>query len=389
MGTPLNWFVFNLFVVISIALDLRVFHRHPHKIKLREAALSSFCWIAISVLFGLGVLYFRGEQPALEFFTGYLIEKALSVDNLFLFLVIFRAFAVDDRLQHRLLEWGVVGALVMVSIEHYLAQLNAPRPRAAAIAIANPITGDWVKMTNHVWEFSIEQTRKALGLEKLVVLNDFTALALALPFIDRAELRKVGGGEPVEHAPLALLGAGTGLGVSGLIPCAAGWVPLQGEGGHATFSPANEREADILRIVWREYPHVSTERLVAGIGIGNLYRAIAELSGQTAESLTPAEITDRAINGGDPLCTDVLDTFCAMLGTAAGNLALTLGASGGVYIGGGIVPRLGEFFDRSSFRKRFEEKGRFSQHLAAMPTYVILAKTPALLGAAEALKTMP
>src|SRR2546425_4535788 len=113
MGTPLNWFVFNLFVVISIALDLRVFHRHPHKIKLREAALSSFCWIAISVLFGLGVLYFRGEQPALEFFTGYLIEKALSVDNLFLFLVIFRAFAVDDRLQHRLLEWGVVGALVM------------------------------------------------------------------------------------------------------------------------------------------------------------------------------------------------------------------------------------------------------------------------------------
>ena len=275
------------------------------------------------------------------------------------------------------------------AIEHYLAQLNAPRPRAAAIAIANPITGDWVKMTNHVWEFSIEQTRKALGLEKLVVLNDFTALALALPFIDRAELRKVGGGEPVEHAPLALLGAGTGLGVSGLIPCAAGWVPLQGEGGHATFSPANEREADILRIVWRDYPHVSTERLVAGVGIGNLYRAIAKLSGQTAESLTPAEITDRAINGGDPLCTDVLDTFCAMLGTAAGNLALTLGASGGVYIGGGIVPRLGEFFDRSSFRKRFEEKGRFSQHLAAMPTYVILAKTPALLGAAEALKTMP
>jgi tellurite resistance protein TerC len=113
MGTPLNWFLFNLFVVISIALDLRVIHRHPHKIKLREAFISSFCWIAISVLFGLGVLHFRGEQPALEFFTGYLIEKALSVDNLFLFLVIFRAFAVEARLQHRLLEWGVVGALVM------------------------------------------------------------------------------------------------------------------------------------------------------------------------------------------------------------------------------------------------------------------------------------
>ncbi|HEX4544136.1 MAG TPA: TerC family protein [Candidatus Acidoferrum sp.] len=113
MGTPLNWFLFNLFVVISIALDLRVFHRQPHKIKLREAAVASFCWIGVSVLFGIGVLYFRGPQPALEFFTGYLIEKALSVDNLFLFLVIFRAFAVEDRMQHRLLEWGVVGALVM------------------------------------------------------------------------------------------------------------------------------------------------------------------------------------------------------------------------------------------------------------------------------------
>ena len=113
MGTPLNWIAFNLFIAIAIALDLRVFHRRPHKIALREAAIASFGWIAVSVLFGFGVLYFYGGQQALEFFTGYLLEKALSVDNLFLFLVIFRAFAVDDRLQHRLLEWGVVGALVM------------------------------------------------------------------------------------------------------------------------------------------------------------------------------------------------------------------------------------------------------------------------------------
>jgi len=116
MGTPLNWFLFNVFILVAIVLDLRVFHRHPHKVGLREAAIASFCWIGISVLFGLGVLHFRGEQPALEFFTGYLIEKALSVDNLFLFLVIFRAFAVEDRLQHRLLEWGVVGALLMRGI---------------------------------------------------------------------------------------------------------------------------------------------------------------------------------------------------------------------------------------------------------------------------------
>src|SRR5438309_11115094 len=113
MSTALDWFAFNVFILFAMVLDLRVFHRQPHKVGMREAATASFCWIAISVLFGWGVFYFRGTQPALEFFTGYLIEKALSVDNLFLFLVIFRAFAVEDRLQHRLLEWGVVGAWLM------------------------------------------------------------------------------------------------------------------------------------------------------------------------------------------------------------------------------------------------------------------------------------
>lgn len=272
------------------------------------------------------------------------------------------------------------------AVEDYLSQVSAPRPREAAIAIANPITGDWVKMTNHVWTFSIEQTRQKLGLDRLLLLNDFTALALSLPHLASEDLRKVGGGESIAGAPMALLGAGTGLGVSGLIPSPAGWVPLEGEGGHATFSPANEREADILRILWQEYPHISTERLVSGMGITNLYRAIARLNGQTPDALAPAEITTRAIHGGDQLCTEVLHTFCTMVGTAAANLVLALGARGGVYIGGGIVPKLGEFFDRSSFRQRFEEKGRFSQYLAAVPSYVIYAKTPALLGAAEALK---
>jgi tellurite resistance protein TerC len=116
MGTPLQWLAFNIFVLVTIVLDLRVFHRKAHKISVREAAIASFGWVGVSVLFGLGVLHYYGQQPALEYFTGYLIEKALSVDNLFLFLVIFRAFAVDARFQHRLLEWGVIGALVMRGI---------------------------------------------------------------------------------------------------------------------------------------------------------------------------------------------------------------------------------------------------------------------------------
>lgn len=275
---------------------------------------------------------------------------------------------------------SIVGA-----IEAYLAQVGGERPRDAAIAIANPITGDWIKMTNHTWEFSIEHTRRALGFERLLVLNDFTALAMALPHIDRADLLKIGPGEPIAESPIALIGAGTGLGVSGLIPSKSGWVPIQGEGGHTTFSPATPREADILRLVWRDHHHVSTERLASGIGFDNLHRAIAQLEGKQVRALTPAEITDRALAGTDALCVEVLETFCGMLGTAAGNLALTLGARGGVYVGGGIVPKLGDFFAQSPFRTRFEDKGRFANYLAAIPTYVILAKDPALIGAARAL----
>jgi tellurite resistance protein TerC len=113
MGTPILWIGFNLFVLAAIALDLGVFHRRLHKVRMREAAYFSLAWVLLSILFGIGILHYSGHQPALEFFTGYLIEKALSVDNLFLFLLIFRTFTVDERFQHRMLEWGILGALVM------------------------------------------------------------------------------------------------------------------------------------------------------------------------------------------------------------------------------------------------------------------------------------
>ncbi len=271
------------------------------------------------------------------------------------------------------------------AIESYLAGVDAPRPREAAIAMATPVTGDRIKMTNNDWSFSIEATRRTLGMDGFRLLNDFTALALALPHLPAQTLEAVGSGEAVPGAPLALLGPGTGLGVSGLIPTGTGWVPLQGEGGHVTFSPADGREMEILRIVSRRHDHVSTERLVSGgLGLENLYVALCELHGTRPETLSPAEMTERALAGRDPVCVDTLETFCAMLGTAAGNLVLTLGALGGVYIGGGIVPRLGDFFQRSPFRQRFEHRGRFSAYLAAVPCWVIHAKNPALVGAAQA-----
>jgi glucokinase len=271
------------------------------------------------------------------------------------------------------------------AIEAYIKETNAPRPYEIAMAVATPVTGDRIKLTNNHWAFSVEETRQTLGLDRLLMLNDFTALALSLPHLTTQQQRQVGGGNAAPNAAIALIGAGTGLGVSGLLPTKDGWVPIEGEGGHVSFSPANERETEILRIVWREFPHVSAERLISGIGLDPLYRAIAQLEGKPGSAPTPAIISERALRGDDDLCLDVMNTFCGMLGTAAANLAVTLGARGGVYIGGGIVPRLGEFFDRSPFRTRFETKGRFSDYLKAIPTKVILADYPALTGAAQAL----
>ena len=255
----------------------------------------------------------------------------------------------------------------------------------AAIAIANPVEGDEVRMTNYPWQFSIEQMRQRLGFETLVVVNDFTALAMALPRLATDQRRQVGGGAPREHSVLGLLGSGSGLGVSGLIPTGDGWIALGTEGGHASFAPRDEREIDILRFALKRFAHVSFERLLSGPGLGLIHDALRDRAGLAPEALAAPEITRRALDEGDAVCVETLEAFCAMLGTAAANLAVTLGALGGIYIGGGIVPRLGEYFDRSPFRARFEDKGRFSDYVRPIPTYVVTAEHATFVGASAIL----
>jgi glucokinase len=268
---------------------------------------------------------------------------------------------------------------------HYLSLVDNPTITDAAIDVATAITGDFVKLTNSPWAFSIEQTRRQLGLQRLAVLNDFTALALSVPKLEPAELRQVGRGAPVEGAALAILGAGTGLGVSGLLRHGQRWIPIEGEGGHAAFSPMDEREDGVLRVLRERFGHVSTERLASGPGLVNIYRALSVLDHDVPRELEPVQVADFGIAGTDVRCSEALTMFCAVLGTAAANLTVTLGARGGCYIGGGIVPKLGDWFGRSPFRARFEHKGRFSIYCAAVPTYVILAGNPALRGLAVAL----
>ncbi|WP_027865132.1 glucokinase [Massilia alkalitolerans] len=265
----------------------------------------------------------------------------------------------------------------------YLAQTGGVRINHAAFALANPISGDYIRMTNRDWEFSTDEVRRTLGLSTLLIVNDFTALAMALPGFEPKDLMQVGGGAPQSHAVAGVLGPGTGLGVSGVIPTIDGFVTLGSEGGHVNFAPADEREFAILQHAWQEWPHVSNERLISGPGIELMYRALARRNGATADQAparSTADIVSGALDDKDALCLEVLETFAGMLGGAAANLAVTLGAFGGIFIGGGIVPRIAEWFATSPFRARFEAKGRFTNYIAQIPTYVIMTPNPALHG---------
>jgi glucokinase len=254
--------------------------------------------------------------------------------------------------------------------------------RFAGIAIANPIDGDWVTMTNHHWSFSIEAVCSQFSLKSLVVVNDFTALASALPYLAADHKRQIGGGVARAGATIGLVGADAGLGVSGLVPSGVDgrWIAIDSEGGHSTFAPMNEREIDILRYARRYHEHVSSERLVSGIGLGLVYRALCERARVEPRNLNTNEIMEQGLHRLCPVCEETLEAFCEMLGTVAGNVALTLGAKGGIYIGGRIVPRMSEFFEHSGFRARFEQKGRFSDYLSHIPTFVITEEYPTLIG---------
>jgi glucokinase len=275
------------------------------------------------------------------------------------------------------------------AIEAYLATEAPPvKPTIAVLAVAAPVAGDTVTLTNHPWTFSADALRKHFGFKQLRVINDFVANALAVPHLSAADRRQIGGGAPVKGAPVGLLGPGSGLGVSTLIPKDGGLVPLQGEGGHVTMAPADAREAAVLDLMRARFDHVSAERCLSGPGLINLYNALCELSGEPAAPLTAAQITNPGIENDDPRARAATAMFCAMLGTIAGNLALTVGARGGIYIAGGIVPKLGDKFAQSDFRARFEAKGRFQGYLAAIPTYVMTHPEPALLGAAKLIEQL-
>lgn len=262
---------------------------------------------------------------------------------------------------------------ILEAAQAYLDQVKPEdRPKGASVAIAGPVAGDRFDMTNHNWSFSIEETRKALGLDTFHLFNDFQAIALGVPHVEEKYLRKIGSGQAQEGKAIAVIGPGTGLGVASLFQHEGKYIPNACEGGHVTMAAKTQREFDLFRTLRYKYSHVSAERVCSGKGLVNIYNAIRILDGhEELPDRTPEEISKAAIEDACPVCKEALDKMITFLGSVAGNLALSLGSFGGIYIAGGIPAKLGEYFYESHFYDEFLAKGRFDKYLQKMPIYVI------------------
>ncbi|MBA6338388.1 glucokinase [Colwellia sp. BRX8-7] len=268
-------------------------------------------------------------------------------------------------------------------ISVYLALHNAAgKTINACLAIACPVETDQITMTNLPWTFSQSSLKKALNISQLFLINDYTAIAHAVPLLTQAQKVQIGEGVAIADKPISICGPGTGLGVANLVPTTDGWCCLGGEGGHVDFAPVDADEIKILSYLLETKQHrISYEQLLCGRGLEQIYQAFLSIDNLPKSNLSAEQISAKAIDGSCPICEKALHQFCNTLGSFAGNLALTLGCFGGVYIAGGIVPRFIDFIKNSNFRQRFDTKGRLSSFINNIPTYVITENQPGLIGA--------
>jgi len=268
----------------------------------------------------------------------------------------------------------------------YLAVV-ATRPVSAIIAVAGPVRGDQVQLTNHSWLISAPELQAALGLNSVRLVNDFAAVGMGLPLLGPGDVQWLGAGErergsgPARQA-FCVLGPGTGLGVSALTLRDGVATGLETEGGHASYAPTTEEEIAILRQLMARFGRVSHERLLCGSGLANLYQALCAVQGSAVRDLPPDEITARARTEADPQCVHAARLFCAILASVAGDFALAYGAWDGVYLAGGVLGALSPWLQEATFRARFNDKGRFAAAMAKIPVGLIIHPQPGLLGAA-------
>jgi len=270
------------------------------------------------------------------------------------------------------------------ALKSYVQSLPADqRPAEAVLAAAGPVVHGVADLTNaHGWHLDQQALAASLGLKRARVINDFAALSLAVPALGAADLTAIGGTALIDSSQtVSLIGPGTGTGVGARVIDGAIAAILVCEGGHIAFAPNDRLEFEILRLLARQFGRVSVERILAGQGMVNLHHALAEIEGRELAETSPSAITEAAL-GGDEICLATLNRFFAILGSVAGDLALAHGALGGVLLAGGILPRVTDLLAASSFRERFEDKGRMSKLLHAMPTNLLIAQDVALLGSA-------
>jgi len=273
----------------------------------------------------------------------------------------------------------------------YLAEVRdqgrSGLPEAACLGVASAVHLNPIRFTNSPWSLDRDELSRLLGTT-VDLINDFAAVGYGVTELGEQDYFSLGGGEAVDGMPIVVLGAGTGLGVCSLVSVEGRYHVIEGEGGHADFAPVDAQEIAVLQILTARFGRVSTERLLSGSGIVNIYTAMAELAGRSPRHGTAAEVTQAALGGVDSLAVRSLEMFCRVLGSTAGNLALTLGARGGVYIAGGIAPRFKDFLNRSEFRARFEAKGRFSDYLRAIPVRLVTRDNIGLEGAFTRLRSL-
>jgi glucokinase len=264
----------------------------------------------------------------------------------------------------------------------YVEKIGGIKPLSACLAIAGPVVGDTVRMTNLSWEFSCMAMAKEFGFQHFIAMNDFAAVATACSELTDDHLVTVKLGTEERNATKAVFGPGTGLGVAGLVNHLGRWLPVPCEGGHVNIAPATLFEADVIKAAISQHGHVSAETFLSGPGLVNLYQAICAVHGQQPAEVTPGTITNAALADGDALMTQTLSTFCSLLGSFAGNLALTYGAKGGIYMAGGILPRFSEYLVLSEFNQRFANKGVMSHYVEGIPAKLIVHPETAFVGAA-------
>lgn len=293
-----------------------------------------------------------------------------------------------------LLEGTELAAAETYEVSDYASPVEAARdfltgpakghsPKRALIAAAGPVDKGRITLTNAAWVVDSERIAKGLGMTDVAVLNDFEALAWSLPALHAKDIVTLGMPHPGERGTMAVMGPGTGFGLAAMVLAGDAEVIVVTEGGHATLSSENRREDAIILALRQQFHHVSVERVLSGSGLMQLYHAIARVDGVTVPERDSSEIVEHALADDCKVSRETLELFCAFLGSVAGNVALTLGARGGLFIGGGIAPRFTDFLRASAFRERFEAKGRLSSYLARIPTAVIVHPTPAFVGLAH------